>query len=337
MNVSVRKIMAGLVAAGALGTLILPPQATAQDGEWAEADQLALADVDDSDSADVTISDPLIGRYTTTEGGRAFILDQSRQKARLRFARSPEILTLDMVPGPQGATYFKDEFGHTLLRLMPWGGITLYDADGNEGHAYGREKDAAPLARKERGVTFLRERSREIEDGLNTNQRLKLSFTFEPSIAVIKAKADLEAAEERLAEAEAREAVRQEKARAKSLATMTQEEFQESRMERKPLSLASGAYSASDNAAPSAEEKKKPATAVVDAVEVFYVAMRRLTRDDLARETLAEELSEVVFRAAEHPSIELYEGRLVITYAPDKGLEGRPSSAAIERYLLENL
>ena len=320
---SVRILFAGLIA-----TVLLTAPARALEAEIDDGWQIATTVSDD------VKEDPRIGRYSTMDGSKAFVLDRTGDKARLRFSGSPEILILETVPGPQGVTYFKDEIGRTILRLMPRGGATLYDEAGNEGDPYGREKKAKPLVLKQRGVGHVRKRSKTVQENLNENQKLRLSLTFDPSLEVLKAKAEIAAGEIALAEAlsdqsrmKSSEANRQD-GETRSLASLAPPP-QQSTVAGSSQKPGSGPQNSALNV--------KTATTVSDALEVLNVALRRLAKDDLAREVMSERITTVIFRAAEEKAILLEEDVLIVSYVPGKGLEGRLSSAAIELYLLENL
>lgn len=313
---SVRILVIGLVATAMVATSALALEA-ASDDDW----QIAATVSDD------VKEDPRIGRYTTMDGGKAFVLDRTGERARLRYSGSPEILVLETVPGPQGVTYFKDELGRTILRLMPRGGATLYDEEGNEGDPYGREKKARALVLKPRGVGHVRKRAKTVEKNLNENHNLGLALSFDPTLEVLKAKAEIAAGELALAKALSRQ-VKEQSAEADNKASASR-------------SLASTTPPPSGPSGGIPSQKKsasvKTATTVTDALEVLNVALHRLAKDDLAREVMSERIATVIFRAAEEKAIALEEDTLIVSYVPGMGLDGRLSSAAIEQYLLENL
>ncbi|TNE57206.1 MAG: DUF4908 domain-containing protein [Alphaproteobacteria bacterium] len=89
--------------------------------------------------------DPRIGLYSSEMGENEFVLDRTSDFARMRFTGEEEILQLQVVPGPRGDTFFKDDCGRTVLRLTPFGGATLYHGDSDLGEAFGRAADAEPL------------------------------------------------------------------------------------------------------------------------------------------------------------------------------------------------
>lgn len=290
--------------AGLLAAALILSWSTAYPARAAQA----LEVVSSSGAAsDDVVDDPRLGRYTTQDN-KAFILDRTRDKARLKFDGSREILLLDMVPGPQGVIYFKDEFDRTILRLTPFGGATVYDEEGNEGDAYGRTDKAAPLELKPKTAGDVKRRIREVKESLNGNFDLKVAFDFEPGLDDVR---------EQTGSADVLMAARADEGLAE-------------------IALSSeGARAA--KSAPNPEVDRAGTTALADTVEVTNMALKRLARDDLAREVMAETIHRVVFRVANAKAVGLEGETLTVSYVPDLGLEGRPSSAAIERYLLENL
>ncbi len=103
---------------------------------WASAS--ALEDTEND-------QDTRVGHYSSEAGEEGFVLDRRGELARVKFADSEEILLLEMVPGPNGNTILKDECGATVLRLTPFGGATVYEAQTTIGSAYGRTEAARPL------------------------------------------------------------------------------------------------------------------------------------------------------------------------------------------------
>ncbi|TNE36041.1 MAG: DUF4908 domain-containing protein [Alphaproteobacteria bacterium] len=89
--------------------------------------------------------DPRIGLYSSERGENEFVLDRTSDFARMKFVGETEILQLQVVPGPRGDTFFKDDCGRTVLRLTPFGGATLYNDESDQGEAFGRAAEAEPL------------------------------------------------------------------------------------------------------------------------------------------------------------------------------------------------
>lgn len=258
------------------------------------------------DSAENPAADPRVGYFVSETEKYGFVLDRTGEKGLLRFDQSVEILVLDMVPGPQGVTYLKDRLGTTILRLMPWGGATVYDADGTEGGAFGFKALVKPLTVQPRDDAYVKTRATEISGALASKPGFEVTFQFEPKLA------------------------------------RSQAGVMNSEIQRAPLAMAldkgvvqlssSGAGDRSQSAGASLT-----AGPVNDALEVVGLALTRLASDELALEVMSERIARVTIRAGAQQGISLEGKGLVVIYVPERGLFGRPSSAEIERFLLDNL
>lgn len=254
--------------------------------------------------------DPRIGYYVSETESYGFVLDRSGEKGLLRFDRSIEIHVLDMVPGPQGVTYLKNRLGATMLRLMPWGGgATVYEADGSEGGAFGFKKHEKPLVLKPQQQRSIERRSTEIEQSLARDFNLAISFELGPQART---------PDQRLAMA-------MSASKAVSSLVGVQE----------PVALARGKSAL-------AREKTAPRRSahyeiLGDTLELTSLALQRLAADELALEVMSERIERVIIKAGIQRNIALKGSDLVVTCVPEDGLLGRPSSAEIETFLLENL
>lgn len=72
---------------------------------------------------------PQVGRYFSADGNVAFVLDVHGGMPLLRFDHSPEVLVLRSVPAPRGDLVLKTDVGRTVLRLTPYGALTVFPAD----------------------------------------------------------------------------------------------------------------------------------------------------------------------------------------------------------------
>lgn len=273
--------------------------------------------------------DPRIGYYVSETESFGFVLDRSGEKGLLRFDQSVEIHVLDMVPGPQGVTYLKNGLGVTILRLMPWGGATVYGADGTEGGAFGFREGARPLSLEPANRDSVERRSSEIERKLSTELRLAFAILLEPSSRVADA-SDTTITGVNVSVA---------RTRSKTVSSL---------MESPVASLMSGqapafqSREAGLNADPGAERLRPESLletweTMGDTLELATLALERLASDELAHEVMSERIDRVVIRVGSEQSISLAGRDLVVTCVPERGLLGRPSSAEIERFLLENL
>lgn len=247
--------------------------------------------------------DPRIGYYVSETEGYGFVLDRSGEQGLLRFDRSLEIHVLDMVPGPQGVTYLKNRLGATMLRLMPWGGgATVYEADGSEGGAFGFKKHEKPLVLMPRQRRHIERRSAEIEQTLATDFNLAITFELEPQTRT----PDLRGV-----------------------------------MAMSASKAVSSFVEAQEPVAPTREQNTphRPVHYEIlgDTLELTSLALQRLAKDELAHEVMSERIKRVVIKAGPAQAIALEGSDLVVTCVPEDGLLGRPSSAEIETFLLENL
>lgn len=282
-----------------------------------------VGQIPDKSRATGESEDPRIGYFISETEDYGFVLDRTGEKGLLRFDQSREILVLDMVPGPQGVTYLKDRLGITILRLMPWGGATVYDADGGEGSAFSLKGLASPLVLDPRSERDVRQRSTEIQLSLVSRFGFDVEFNFEsgptnrggkqkslPRQATALASLSLPAA-------------------AGQTGDMTGDTIMSAPMSEAGLVLTS----------PKAERVavSKSSETLGDALELAALALERLAADELAMEVMSQRITRVTLRIGANPGVSLEDLDLVVTYVPGKGLHGRPSSAEIERFLLENL
>ena len=68
---------------------------------------------------------PPVARFTS-QGGPAFVLDQSSARPLLRFEGSNEIWVLRPTAGVRGDVYYRNDVGEVVLRATRLGGLTLY-------------------------------------------------------------------------------------------------------------------------------------------------------------------------------------------------------------------
>jgi hypothetical protein len=120
--------------------------------------------------------DQRVGRYSSESSERAFVLDRTGELARLQFTNAPEIIPLDMIPGPRGDTFFKNECGATVLRLTPYGGATVFDSKTQQGEAFGWIEDADPLGLSSLPSEVVQEKSMAAIQDFNETFGLQLQF-----------------------------------------------------------------------------------------------------------------------------------------------------------------
>lgn len=249
--------------------------------------------------------DPRIGYFVSETAEYGFVLDRTGEKGLLRFDQSVEILVLDMVPGPQGVTYLKDRLGTTILRLMPWGGATVYDADGTEGGAFGFRELANPLTLQPRHESQVQRRASQISQALSSGPGFEVVFRFEPDLGQSEM---------------SRRGIQPETAEGQTVA----------------LAMAPGKGTSLASSGSSLVGSSSVGT-LNDTLEVAGLALTRLASDELALEVMSERIASVTIRIGSTPGVSIEDQDLVVICVPERGLFGHPSSAEIERFLLENL
>lgn len=270
--------------------------------------------------------DPRVGYFVSETQEQGFVLDRTGEKGLLRFDRSTEILVLDMVPGPQGVTYLKDGLGTTILRLMPWGGATVYDADGSEGGAFALKKLASPLILSPRDERDVRRRSIEIRRALAVDFDFQVEIKFESGMNGSGPR-------------EQQKRSSREMATEASVSLPANERESDFRQGDEMRGFSETQKPGVARLSPFAGRAAGPASAgtLGDTLELASLALRRLATDELAHEVMSNRIARVMLRIGAQPGVSLEGQDLVITYVPERGVLGRPSSAEIERFLLENL
>jgi hypothetical protein len=321
----VRRQLTGLVTAAILGAAGY--SVASQGPVLAQVPALA------SSSQEQAAPDPRIGYYVSETENLGFVLDRSGEKGLLRFDQSLEIHVLDMVPGPQGVTYLKNGLGVTILRLMPWGGATVYDADGAEGGAFGFREGAKPLNLEPASRDSVERRSAEIERKLSTDLKLTFAILLEPSSQAN------DTSDTRITGVD----VSITRTRSKTVSSLMESPATGLMSGAAPAFQSQGAGLSADLSTDSGAERLRPASlpetwkTMGDALELATLALERLASDELAHEVMAERIDRVVIKVGSEQAISLAGRDLVVTCVPERGLLGRPSSAEIERFLLENL
>ncbi len=212
--------------------------------------------------------DQRVGRYSSETSENGFVLDRTGELARLQFTSSQEIVQLEMIPGPRGDTFFKDDCGTTVLRLTTFGGATVFDPTTQKGEAFGWVEDADPLNLSAKLPTDVRDQSTLAFQAFNAEFGLDIQFD-----------ADWNAGD-------------------------------------------AGGFGAAT---------------LGNAVDNTLNALRRLARDDVGREVLAEQIARVSLETGAASQVKLSDDNLIIYYVWGQGVEGRPSSAAISCFLESNL
>lgn len=95
-----------------------------------------------------------VGRFSS-QGGPAFVLDQSGARPMLRYEGSNEIWVLRPSAGVRGDIYYRNDVGEVVLRVTRLGGLTLYTASSPGGVPCALEGAAQPLRLRQHDVRSL--------------------------------------------------------------------------------------------------------------------------------------------------------------------------------------
>ena len=95
-----------------------------------------------------------VGRFTS-QGGPAFVLDQSSGRTLLRYEGSNEIWSLRPTAGLRGDIYYRNDVGEVVLRATRLGGLTLYTASSPGGLPCALDRAAQALEMPSHDIRFL--------------------------------------------------------------------------------------------------------------------------------------------------------------------------------------
>lgn len=97
---------------------------------------------------------PAVARFTS-QGGPAFVLDQSTARPLLRFDGSNEIWALRPTAGVRGDVYYRNDVGEVVLRATRLGGLTLYTHNSPGGLPCALGAASRPLRMQDHSPTSL--------------------------------------------------------------------------------------------------------------------------------------------------------------------------------------
>jgi hypothetical protein len=261
---------------------------------------------------------PAVERYAIASDGRAFLVEGRIGEARLQFlcAESDPRLDCSLDPfgpaeeiyaaagarGPRGDVIYKDPEGETLLRLMPYGGATVFWPGRRQGEAAARAfgEDAALNLPPANHQDALRRAAR-------ATQRLSAltggSVLFDagaPAPAALAARSFAPAAP-----------------------------------------TAPSSYAARPAAASASETADAAAAAdaavLADAIVRAAAGMAAVAADPTGARILGERIGVVRFQPGHPPRLSVDGRVLTVIYNPEAGVAGRPSSRAVTRFLEESL
>lgn len=95
-----------------------------------------------------------VGRFTS-QGGPAFVLDQSGARTLLRYEGSDEIWSLRPTAGLRGDIYYRNDVGEVVLRATRLGGLTLYTASAPGGLPCALDRGVQALRMPTHDIRFL--------------------------------------------------------------------------------------------------------------------------------------------------------------------------------------
>ena len=286
-----------------------------------------------------------------------------------------EIYILTAMRGPRGDTIYKDESGRAFLRMTPYGGTTVFwpGGDAPAGREPGRaatrtfrEDPSLALYPADRAVAAARARRATAILSARTGAPIIFELPPQPPRAV-------QAAPTHLAANDAFEETRRDLASAETARAFSTREGLNSFVAPSASAAVRTSFVAGLDVAPPAEDagarEKRPgserATAIgadefhtddnapdypisaqaaqegdavlADAVARAAAGLAYAARDAAGARVLGARLRTVSFRRAAAPDVRLEGRALIVSYASDRGMEGRLSSARIAAFVEDNL
>lgn len=258
-----------------------------------------------------------VERYVVSADGRVFLFAHEGAHGRIKFlchegdARldcrvdpsgpAEEIFKVTADRGPRGDLIFKNREGEPLLRLAPYGGATVFWPGDPYGQAasksFGEDEGALDLPEETRADA--RARAQAAAANLSALTGSPIVFDIGPYRAAAEILTDAGAA----AAPETPEA----------------------------------AEDAEEAAEPDRARGFRDASVLADAVARAAAGLYSVASDPTGARVLGARIAEVRFVPGPAPSLALEDKILTVTYNPQGGLDGRPSSSAISRYLEDNL
>lgn len=268
-----------------------------------------------------------VERYAVAADERAFVVDVRPAEARIKFlchegdprldcaidpdGPAEEIFVLTTTRGPRGDVIFKTRDNATLLKVTAYGGATVFWPGEKLGQAAAKSYgDDAPLdlTPASRGVAHRRAQSAAAHLSALTGS--PILFDIGPRETQIAAKAAFQASAPSAAQGFA----------------------------AAPAARSSYAAEMSDSASPSDQSgMRSDATVLSDAIARVAGGMHKVANDPTGARVMGARIKVVRFIRGAAPELELQSTTFEVIYNPQGGLAGRPSSAAVARFLEESL
>lgn len=253
-------------------------------------------------------------RYVLASDNRVFLFENRSNEARVKFlcgpddpridctldpdGPAPEIYLLTETRGPRGDLFYKNAQGQTMLRIASYGGATVHWPGEEQGLAASKSfGDDAGLRLDRADIAVAQRRARAATDIISTLTGVQIEFDINP-------------------------APQGEQVETVVLAV-------------RPGPDLAGLASFADAAPPVVETPD--AAVLADAVMRAAKGLKAVADDPTGARILAHRIKQVSFAASLEPGVEFADGVLTIRYVPDRDVAGRPSSAAITRFLEESL
>lgn len=254
--------------------------------------------------------EPAVERYVTANGERAFLLRRDDREARIRFLCAPDDRRLDCRLDPENRA---EEIYPLTVTRGPRGDLLFKDIDGETVlriTVHGGASVLWPGETQRRGA--YRSFSEEME-----------SLELAP--------ADHAAASRRAARAAAWLSARL----GEDIRFMIPEGNDDPRAPAETAALAPQSFGGTQDADLFAAGED--ASVLADAIVRTAAGMSRVASDATGARILGARLKAVRFTPAEAPALALDGDTLIVAYDPARGVEGRPSSSAVARFLEESL
>ncbi|MGE0829604.1 MAG: DUF4908 domain-containing protein [Hyphomonadaceae bacterium] len=102
-------------------------------------------------------------RYSSPDGHIRFVFDRSGRTALIRFDNDPEVHVLRASGGGGGVEVYRNDANDIVLRVAPYGGVTVYLRGNRNGAAVAEEARAEPLTPQAYAIAQYQARMRALQ------------------------------------------------------------------------------------------------------------------------------------------------------------------------------
>jgi hypothetical protein len=264
-----------------------------------------------------------VERYAVAADDREFVVETRAGEARIKFlchegdprldcaidpdGPAEEIFVLTTTRGPRGDLIFKTQDGDTLLKVTAYGGATVFWPGERMGQAASKSfGDDGSLELEPAGRGVAHRRAQAAAAHLSALTGSPILFDIGSREALV----------------------------ASNVAANTT--FDQRQSFAAPAASAAYAPEAA-GAAVEMQGGRTDATVLADAIARVAGGMHKVANDPTGARVMGARIKVVRFIKGMTPALELESTTFEVMYNPQGGLAGRPSSAAVERFLEESL